>query len=165
MNPKERALYLKQKHTNVLLPDDEATVASATSASLRSFLRQACTFFNYLGFFLNHPEASKVPASMLCRALHTHFTSAISAYTSQAPPPASQPSRLHVQMREELYQILGSLASSVASFYQAAATQLAWAAALVGDLDMLINPHLRLAMRHIYIPLVKACPPIHRQAA
>ena len=43
MNPKERALYLKQKHTNVLLPDDEATVASATSASLRSFLRQAST--------------------------------------------------------------------------------------------------------------------------
>lgn len=45
MNPKERALYLKQKHTNVLLPDDEATVASATSASLRSFLRQASTFW------------------------------------------------------------------------------------------------------------------------
>lgn len=44
MNPKERALYLKQKHTNVLLPDDEATVASATPASLRSFLRQASTF-------------------------------------------------------------------------------------------------------------------------
>ena len=40
MNPKERALYLKQKQ---LLPDDEATVASATSASLRSFLRQAGT--------------------------------------------------------------------------------------------------------------------------
>ena len=75
------------------------------------------------------------------------------------------PVSFHAQMREELYQILGSLASSVASFYQAAATQPAWAAALVGDLDVLINPHLRLAMRHIYIPLVKACPPTHRQAA
>ena len=72
---------------------------------------------------------------------------------------------LHAQMREELYQILGGLASSVASFYQAAAAQPAWAAALVGDLDMLTNPHLRLAMRHIHIPLIKACPPPHRQAA
>ena len=72
---------------------------------------------------------------------------------------------LHMQMREELYQILGSLASSVASLYQATAAQPAWVAALVGDLDMLINPHLRLAMRHIYIPLAKACPPMHRQAA
>ena len=76
----------------------------------------------------------------------------------------SQPLR-HAQMREELYQILGSLASSVASFYQAAATQPAWVAALVGDLGTLINPHLRLAMRHIYIPLIKACPTIHRQAS
>ena len=68
-------------------------------------------------------------------------------------------------MREELYQILGSLASSTASFYQATAAQPAWVAALVGDLDMLINQHLRLAMRHIYIPLVKSCPPVYRHAA
>lgn len=44
MNPKERALYLKQKHSNVTLTDDEATVASATAAGLRSFLRQARSF-------------------------------------------------------------------------------------------------------------------------
>ena len=44
MNPKERALYLKQKHTGVTLTDDEATVASATAAGLRSFLRQASSF-------------------------------------------------------------------------------------------------------------------------
>ena len=67
-------------------------------------------------------------------------------------------------MREELYQILGSLASSVAGFYQATAAQPAWVGALVGDLDMLTNQHLRLAMRHIFIPLVKACPPMHRHA-
>lgn len=67
-------------------------------------------------------------------------------------------------MREELYQILGSLASSVAGFYQATAAQPVWVGALVGDLDMLTNQHLRLAMRHIFIPLVKACPPIYRHA-
>lgn len=44
MNPKERALYLKQKHSNVTLTDDEATVASATAAGLRSFLRQVRSF-------------------------------------------------------------------------------------------------------------------------
>ena len=44
MNPKERALYLKQRHTGVTLTDDEATVASATAAGLRSFLRQASSF-------------------------------------------------------------------------------------------------------------------------
>ena len=155
MNPKERALYLKQKHTNVLLPDDEATVASATSASLRSFLRQARTFQAIL---TGHPavcgQAGQVNplhqqrwSSWTMRSLH------VTSLTT-----------LRVQMREELYQILGSFASSVASFYQAAATQPAWVAALVGDLDMLINSHLRLAMRHIYIPLIKACPPIYRQA-
>ena len=45
MNPKERALYLKQKHSTVTLTDDEATVASATAAGLRSFLRQARSFW------------------------------------------------------------------------------------------------------------------------
>ena len=45
MNPKERALYLKQKHTGVTLTDDEATVASATAAGLRSFLRQASSVY------------------------------------------------------------------------------------------------------------------------
>ena len=69
-----------------------------------------------------------------------------------------------MQMREELYQILGSLASSVAGLYQATAEQPAWVGALVGDLDMLTNQHLRLTMRHIFIPLVKACPPMHRHA-
>jgi len=44
MNPKERALYLKQKHSTAFLTDDEATVASATPAGLRSFLRQARAF-------------------------------------------------------------------------------------------------------------------------
>ena len=68
-----------------------------------------------------------------------------------------------MQMREELYQILGSLASSVAGLYRATAAQPAWVAALVGDLDMLTNQQLRLAMRHIYIALAKACPPMHRR--
>lgn len=68
-----------------------------------------------------------------------------------------------MQMREELYQILGGLASSVAGLYQATGAQPAWVAALVGDLDMLTNQQLRLAMRHIYIALVKACPPVHRR--
>ena len=71
---------------------------------------------------------------------------------------------LAMQMREELYQILGGLASSVSGLYQATAAQPAWLAALVGDLDMLTNQQLRLAMRHIYIALVKACPPMHRHA-
>ena len=104
-----------------------------------------------------HPET--MPAEP---AGQYHSWEACDAYRS-GPLPFGLP--LRVQMREELYQILGGLASSVASFYQAAAAQPAWAAALVGDLDMLTNPHLRLAMRHIYIPLVKACPPSHRQAA
>ena len=67
-----------------------------------------------------------------------------------------------MQMREELYQVLGSLASSVSGLYESSAAQPAWVAALVVDLDMLTNQHLRLAMRHIYICLVKACPPVHR---
>ena len=66
MNPKERALYLKQKHTNVLLPDDEATVASATSASLRSFLRQASTCFLFLYPSRAIPSYPRVPAGMFC---------------------------------------------------------------------------------------------------
>ena len=70
-----------------------------------------------------------------------------------------------MQMREELYQILGGVASSVAGLYQATAAQPAWVAALVGDLDMLTNQQLRLAMRHIFIALVKACPPMHRRVS
>ena len=61
MNPKERALYLKQKHSNVTLTDDEATVASATAAGLRSFLRQARSFLT------SHPCARVI---CLLPALH-----------------------------------------------------------------------------------------------
>jgi hypothetical protein len=67
-----------------------------------------------------------------------------------------------MQMREETYQTLGALASQVAGFYEAAAALPAWAAALVGDLPSMPNQHLRLLLRHIIIPLVKACPPVHR---
>ena len=67
MNPKERALYLKQKHSAVLLPDDEATVASATPASLRSFLRQASTLLNSLRtrLFQERTFTTKYAASFL----------------------------------------------------------------------------------------------------
>ena len=65
-------------------------------------------------------------------------------------------------MREELYQTLGAIASQIAGFYQMAAMLPAWAAALVGDLPIMPNQHLRLLTRHVITPLVKACPPAHR---
>ncbi|BDA43725.1 Exportin-5 [Coccomyxa sp. Obi] len=66
------------------------------------------------------------------------------------------------QMREELYQTLGTIASQISGFYQMTALLPAWQAALVGDLAVMPTQHLRMLIRHIIIPLVKACPPTHR---
>ncbi len=66
------------------------------------------------------------------------------------------------QMREEIYQTLGSMTAHVAGFYGTTAALPAWAAALVGDLPIMPNQHLRLLIRHVITPLVKACPPMHR---
>ena len=151
MNPKERALYLKQKHTGVTLTDDEATVASATAAGLRSFLRQASSFQSPVTSHLTSLVLSYIGCLIL------HYSCMLYMRPEGLPGTA-----LAMQMREELYQILGGLASSVAGLYQATVAQPAWVAALVGDLDMLTNQQLRLAMRHIFIALVKACPPMHR---
>ena len=66
------------------------------------------------------------------------------------------------QVREELYQTLGALAGQVSAFYAASAAAPAWAAALVGDLPHLRDAHVRLLMRHVLRPLIRACPPAHR---
>lgn len=68
-------------------------------------------------------------------------------------------------MREELYQTLGAMASQIAGLYQMTAVLPAWAAAIVGDLPIMPNQHLRLLTRHVISPLVKACPPAHRSAS
>ena len=65
-------------------------------------------------------------------------------------------------MREELYQTLGALAGQVSSFYAASASAPDWAAALAGDLPSMRDAHVRLLMRHVLRPLVRACPPAHR---
>lgn len=67
-----------------------------------------------------------------------------------------------LQMREELYQTLGAMATQVAGFYQMTAVLPGWAATLVGDVHSMPNQHLRLLTRHVIIPLIKACPPAHR---
>lgn len=68
-------------------------------------------------------------------------------------------------MREELYQTLGAIASQISGFYQMTALLPAWQAALVDDLASMPTQHLRMLIRHIIIPLVKACPPTHRCAS
>ena len=84
---------------------------------------------------------------------------------SQNPTGRAVPSceRGHnTQVREELYQTLGALAGQVSSFYAASAAAPAWAAALAGDLPSMRDAHVRLLMRHVLRPLIKACPPAHR---
>lgn len=68
------------------------------------------------------------------------------------------------QVREELYQTLGALAGQVSAFYADAAAAPAWAAALAGDLPHLRDAHVRLLMRHVLRPLIRACPHTHRQS-
>lgn len=65
-------------------------------------------------------------------------------------------------MREEIYQTLGAMTSQVSGFYRATAVLPAWTAALVGELPVMPNQHLRLLIRHVINPFVKACPLMHR---
>lgn len=66
--------------------------------------------------------------------------------------------KLTLQTREAMYQTLGCLIRNVGGFYGCTHLQSQLLRATTGNLDHLQSSHVRMLIRHVFIPLVKYCP-------
>ena len=68
-----------------------------------------------------------------------------------------------LQIREALYQTIGYIVRNVGGFYACTQLQAQFVSAVTDNLDYLHSSHIRMLIRHVYIPLVKFCPIASRQ--